>query len=68
MLSSTVISLQPGLVQNVLLFLLVGNNVWEDVPDDSREFIQEYLEKYPERPMVRLYRDNWVKTEWKGVW
>ncbi|XP_022104789.1 histone-lysine N-methyltransferase SETDB1-like isoform X2 [Acanthaster planci] len=46
----------------------VSNNVWEDVPEDNREFIQEYLEKYPERPMVRLYRDNWVKTEWNGVW
>lgn len=39
---------------------------WEDVSSDSREFIKEYLQMYPERPMVRLQKWNYVKTEWNG--
>ena len=39
---------------------------WEDVSTDSREFIKEYLQMYPERPMVRLQKWNYVKTEWNG--
>ncbi|XP_042206255.1 histone-lysine N-methyltransferase eggless-like isoform X2 [Homarus americanus] len=41
---------------------------WEDVSSDSREFIKEYLQMYPERPMVRLQKWNYVKTEWNGRW
>ena len=39
---------------------------WEDVASDSRDFIKEYLQTYPERPMVRLQKYNYVKTEWNG--
>ena len=39
---------------------------WDDVSSDSREFIKEYLQMYPERPMVRLQKHNFVKTEWNG--
>ncbi|XP_076063214.1 histone-lysine N-methyltransferase eggless-like isoform X2 [Oratosquilla oratoria] len=42
--------------------------VWEDVASESREFIREYLQMYPERPMVRLQRHNYIKTEWSGRW
>jgi hypothetical protein len=28
--------------------------VWEDVDMNSRDFIFKYLEKYPDRPMVKL--------------
>ncbi|XP_064085196.1 LOW QUALITY PROTEIN: histone-lysine N-methyltransferase eggless-like [Macrobrachium nipponense] len=38
---------------------------WDDVSSDSREFIKEYLQMYPERPMVRLQKYNFVKTEYK---
>ncbi|XP_064090855.1 LOW QUALITY PROTEIN: histone-lysine N-methyltransferase SETDB1-like [Macrobrachium nipponense] len=41
---------------------------WDDVSSDSREFIKEYLQMYPERPMVRLQKGNFVKTEWNGRW
>ncbi|KAF2359319.1 hypothetical protein FHG87_009930, partial [Trinorchestia longiramus] len=41
---------------------------WEDVCSDSRDFIKEYVQMYPERPMVRLQKWNNVKTEWNGKW
>lgn len=41
---------------------------WDDVSSDSREFIKEYLQMYPERPMVRLQKYNFVKTEYNGRW
>ena len=41
---------------------------WEDVSTDSKDFIKDYLQMYPERPMVRLQKDNYVKTEWNGRW
>ena len=34
--------IQPGGV-----YFILGQNVWEDVIEDSRDFIQEYLEDYP---------------------
>ncbi len=30
-----------------------GQNVWEDVIEDSRDFIQEYLEDYPSVPVAK---------------
>ncbi|KAL7647262.1 UNVERIFIED_CONTAM: hypothetical protein RMT77_002520 [Armadillidium vulgare] len=41
---------------------------FEDVASDSREFIKDYLHTYPERPMVRLQKNNFIKTEWNGRW
>lgn len=41
---------------------------WEDVCSDSRDFIKEYVQMYPERPMVRLQKWNNVKTEFNGKW
>lgn len=41
---------------------------WEDVSSDSKEFIKDYLQMYPERPMVRLQKSNYVKTECNGRW
>ena len=35
----------------------------EDVSITSKDFIQRYLEQYPERPMVRLSIGQTVKTE-----
>jgi histone-lysine N-methyltransferase SETDB1 len=43
-------------------------NVWEDIHPNSKEFIQQYLEQYPERPMVKLTVGQVVKTEWDGKW
>ncbi|XP_026739602.1 histone-lysine N-methyltransferase eggless isoform X2 [Trichoplusia ni] len=42
--------------------------VWEEVHPFSREFVMDYLLKYPERPMVRLHEGQHLKTEWNGKW
>ncbi|XP_046862056.1 histone-lysine N-methyltransferase SETDB1-like [Xenia sp. Carnegie-2017] len=45
-----------------------GQNVWDDVTKDSRDFIQEYLEDFPSRPMLHVKVGQWIRTEWKGDW
>ncbi|KAK4878375.1 hypothetical protein RN001_010881 [Aquatica leii] len=45
-----------------------SKDVWEDMHVDSRLFIKKYLESYPERPMVRLRKDQTVRTEYNGKW
>ncbi|XP_071476179.1 histone-lysine N-methyltransferase SETDB1-like [Diadema antillarum] len=42
--------------------------VWADVDQFSRDFIREYLDRYPERPMVNLKTGQIVTTEWNGKW
>uniref|UniRef100_W5L9Z5 [histone H3]-lysine(4) N-trimethyltransferase n=1 Tax=Astyanax mexicanus TaxID=7994 RepID=W5L9Z5_ASTMX len=42
---------------------------WEDIEDEScRDFIQEYITAYPNRPMVLLKPGQIIKTEWEGTW
>ncbi|XP_013774016.2 histone-lysine N-methyltransferase SETDB1-like isoform X1 [Limulus polyphemus] len=45
-----------------------SNEVWEDIHPDSKQFIRNYLQQYPERPMVKLQKGQIVKTEWNGSW
>ena len=54
--------------ENVREVCKASSNVWEDVHPNSREFIQQYLQQYPERPMVKLVLGQVVKTEWDGKW
>lgn len=42
--------------------------MWEDIHPNSREFVKKYLKQYPERPMVKLYVAQVVRTEWEGKW
>ena len=42
--------------------------VWSDVHVNSQEFVKTYLERYPERPMVRLSPGQQVKAESGGSW
>jgi histone-lysine N-methyltransferase SETDB1 len=42
--------------------------VWEDVDPNSRNFVYKYLEKYPDRPMVKLTVGQVVRTELQGSW
>lgn len=42
--------------------------VYEDVHEESRDFIKLYLDRYPERPMVKLQQGQVVRTEWNGKW
>nr|XP_020653844.1 histone-lysine N-methyltransferase SETDB1 isoform X1 [Pogona vitticeps] len=42
---------------------------WEDIEDIScRDFIEEYITAYPNRPMVLLKSGQQIKTEWDGTW
>ncbi|XP_046895405.1 histone-lysine N-methyltransferase SETDB1-B isoform X2 [Hypomesus transpacificus] len=42
---------------------------WEDIEDAScRDFIEEYITAYPNRPMVLLKAGQVIKTEWEGTW
>uniref|UniRef100_A0A8C1Y262 SET domain bifurcated histone lysine methyltransferase 1b n=1 Tax=Cyprinus carpio TaxID=7962 RepID=A0A8C1Y262_CYPCA len=42
---------------------------WEDIEDAScRDFIEEYVTSYPNRPMVLLKPGQIIKTEWEGTW
>ncbi|XP_077176107.1 histone-lysine N-methyltransferase SETDB1 isoform X2 [Paroedura picta] len=42
---------------------------WEDIEDIScRDFIEEYVTAYPNRPMVLLKSGQLIKTEWDGTW
>uniref|UniRef100_K9IP00 Putative histone methyl transferase n=1 Tax=Desmodus rotundus TaxID=9430 RepID=K9IP00_DESRO len=42
---------------------------WEDIEDIScRDFIEEYITAYPNRPMVLLKSGQLIKTEWEGTW
>ncbi|GLV36651.1 eggless [Carabus blaptoides fortunei] len=52
----------------VMVVVECSRHVWDDIHPDSRLFIRKYLEKYPERPMVKLQSGQVVKTEWNGKW
>jgi len=54
--------------KNVRLICFSSPDVSEDVHANSRQFIKEYLEKYPERPMVKLTIGQAVKTEFDSKW
>lgn len=42
--------------------------VWKDVEENSQDFIKSYLEKYPERQMVKLTNQHSVRAEHQGQW
>ncbi|XP_050536343.1 histone-lysine N-methyltransferase SETDB1-like [Daktulosphaira vitifoliae] len=44
------------------------SQVWNDVHQDSKEFIYQYLKKYPERQMVRLNKKHFVRAENQNQW
>ncbi|KAM3918040.1 histone-lysine N-methyltransferase SETDB1 isoform 2-T2 [Leptodactylus fuscus] len=45
------------------------SKTWEDIEDVScRDFIEEYVTAYPNRPMVLLKSGQLIKTEWEGTW
>ncbi|XP_066913706.1 histone-lysine N-methyltransferase SETDB1-B-like [Clytia hemisphaerica] len=45
-----------------------SKNVWEDVSPDCQEFIKEYLQEYPMRPLVVTQLGYEMQTEWNGEW
>lgn len=52
----------------VYLVCAASKDVWEDIHPDARDFVKGYLMQYPERPMVKLQKDQVIKTEWNGQW
>ncbi|CAI6355120.1 unnamed protein product [Macrosiphum euphorbiae] len=42
--------------------------VWKEVEENSQDFIKSYLDKYPERLMVRLTNQHSVRAEHQGQW
>ncbi|CAN7998859.1 unnamed protein product, partial [Ixodes hexagonus] len=53
------------------VFVMCGTSktgVWDDMYRDVRDFVRNYLQKYPERPMLRMRKGQMVKTEWNGKW
>ena len=54
--------------KNVRVVCHQSAEVWEDVHQNSREFIKKYLQQYPERPMVRMNTGQIIRTEWEGKW
>ncbi|XP_023339442.1 histone-lysine N-methyltransferase SETDB1 [Eurytemora carolleeae] len=43
-------------------------DVSDDIHPNSSDFIKNYLSQYPERPMVKLFVGQVVKTEYDGKW
>ncbi|XP_076163343.1 SET domain bifurcated histone lysine methyltransferase eggless [Ptiloglossa arizonensis] len=54
--------------RHIYLVAESSSKVWEDIPNESRDFVKKYIEMYPERPMVKLQTGQVVKTEWNGKW
>lgn len=51
------------------LYLYSVKKTWEDIEDAScKDFIEEYITSYPNRPMVLLKPGQIIKTEWEGTW
>jgi len=42
--------------------------VWKDVEENSQNFIKSYLEKYPERQMVKLTKQQTVRAAYQSEW
>ncbi|XP_044737579.1 histone-lysine N-methyltransferase eggless isoform X2 [Chrysoperla carnea] len=54
--------------ENCFPIVDVSPNVWEDISLETRNYIQQYLKEYPDRPMVRLVQGQVLKTERNGKW
>lgn len=52
-----------------IIFSSPVKRTWEDIEDAScKDFIEEYITSYPNRPMVLLKAGQVIKTEWEGTW
>ncbi|CAG0889573.1 unnamed protein product [Cyprideis torosa] len=45
-----------------------SKRVWEDVPPMLQEFVKNYIDRYPERDLVRVPINASLKVERKGNW
>ncbi|XP_049838962.1 uncharacterized protein LOC126284229 isoform X1 [Schistocerca gregaria] len=54
--------------EDIRLVVESSQNVWEDVHIEIREFVQNYLEKYPEKALLKVQEGQDVRTEWNRRW
>ncbi|CAI6365247.1 unnamed protein product [Macrosiphum euphorbiae] len=54
--------------KNIRLVCGESPSVNDDVPENIQEFVKEYLQKYPERRMVKFNKIQVVRTELHNLW
>jgi len=54
--------------KDIRLVVHKSNQVWNDVHPDFKDFIRSYLEKYPERQMVKLTKKHFVRAAYQNMW
>uniref|UniRef100_A0A1B6CWU1 Histone-lysine N-methyltransferase n=1 Tax=Clastoptera arizonana TaxID=38151 RepID=A0A1B6CWU1_9HEMI len=54
--------------ENIRLVCESSKEVWLDMSPETRKFIEYYLTQYPERPMVKLQRSQYVKIACNEKW
>ena len=54
--------------EQVLVVCNSSKDVWQDIHLNTRSFIMNYLQQFPERAMVKLQKGQTVKTELNGRW
>ncbi|CAI6361811.1 unnamed protein product [Macrosiphum euphorbiae] len=54
--------------KNIRLVCGESPNVCDDVHENIREFLKNYLYQYPERPMVKFNKKQVVRTELRNLW
>ena len=52
----------------VLVVCNSSSEVWNDIHTNSRSFIANYLQQFPDRAMVKLAKGQVVNTELNGQW
>lgn len=47
--------------------LIYSDTEWQDeLPREYRRFVRRYISQYPDRPMVRLLKDDTIKVKYNG--
>lgn len=54
--------------KNIRLIVHKSNSIWNDVHPDFKDFIRNYLDKYPERQMVRLTNKHYIRAAYDNKW
>lgn len=52
----------------VYLIFESSKDVWDDIYVENRAFIKKYLQSYPARSMVKLNKNQTVRTEHNGMY
>lgn len=52
----------------VLIVCQSSKDVWNDVHPNMYDFIKDYINRWPDWPLVKLQVGARVSTEWNGMW